>query len=54
VVRDDSPTAATLFATRGALSERCHVVEDILKFSTLIGARSGTASNPLTTKEREG
>jgi hypothetical protein len=45
---------ATLATARGTLSERCPIVADVLNFSALTGARSGTADDPLTTKEREG
>jgi hypothetical protein len=43
-----------LVATRGALSEHRPVVEDVLNLIALMGARSGTVDDPLTTKEREG
>jgi hypothetical protein len=53
VARDGSPTAAALAAAHDTLSERRPVVADVLDFGALTGARSGTASDPLTMKERE-
>jgi hypothetical protein len=38
---------------RGALFECCPIVRDVLSFSALTGARSGTASDALTMKQRE-
>jgi hypothetical protein len=43
-----------LAAASGTLSERHPIVRDVLNFSALTGARSGTAGDPLTTKEGEG
>jgi hypothetical protein len=43
-----------LAAARGALSERRPVASDVLNLSALASARSGTANDALTTKEREG
>jgi hypothetical protein len=48
VARDSSPAAA-----RDTLSERFPVVADVLNLSALTRVRSGTAGDPLTTKERE-
>jgi hypothetical protein len=54
MVRDSLPATATHAAARGTLSERRPVVKDVLSFSALIGARSGTAGDALTKKQRGG
>jgi hypothetical protein len=53
VVRDGSPTAATLAAASGAPSERRLVANDVLHLSALTGARSRIAGDALTMKGRE-
>jgi hypothetical protein len=52
MARDSLPTAATLAAARGCLSERRPVTSDVLSLRALKGAREGTAGIVLTMKKK--